>query len=130
MQGRKAELLVLAAVIVFSAGVGLSARKGKSGGVGDFALYVAPEVICPQAPCNWVTIHTDVAYASVEDVAVDVDGQAVAVAQTFADDRGNLVAQLAFEDAAAIVDPPQATVKLSLVVAGRTLVAAYTVQVR
>ena len=120
----------MAAVIVLCASVGLSARQGKSAGDGEFALYVAPAMICTQAPCNWVTLHTDVAYASVADVAAAVNGQEVVVASAFADDRGNLVAQLAFEEVVAIVAPPEATIDLAVVVAGQTLNASETVRVR
>ncbi len=130
MKDRKIEVVLAVAVIVVGTSAALSARQGCSGGQGDFAMYVAPATICTAAPCNWVTIHTDVAFASVEDVAVAVDGEGVVVANAFADDRGNLVVQLAFEDVAAIVVPPAATVDLALDVAGRTLSASQSVRVR
>ena len=115
---RKLSVALAAASIVACVGAGsaLSARSGKDGGAGDFAIYVAPGTIAKSAACNWVTIHTDVSYHSVAGDAAAVNGTEVEVAVTFADDRGNLVAKLRFTDVVALVDPPSATITLTLTV--------------
>jgi len=128
------KLSVLAAVALVAgclgAATGLCARSGQDGGEGDFAIYVAPGTIARSAACTWVTIHTDVPFGSVDAASVTVDGEAVDVAGTFADDRGNLVAKLRFADVAAVAAPPSATITLTLVVDGEDLSAAKTVSVK
>ena len=106
-----AVLCVVACLCVTSA---FSARSGKDGGTGGFAIYVAPGTIATNAQCTWVTIHTDVPFAGVDTVSAKIDGAAVAVADTFADDRGNLVAKLKFADVVALVKAPSAVVELTL----------------
>lgn len=128
-------LVALAAMCIVAcvgAGPALSARSGQDGGEGDFAIYVAPGTIAKSAACNWVTIHTDVPFGSVEAASVAVDGNSVDVAATFADDRGNLVAKLAFSDVAGLVElePPSAIVELTLAVDGDELSASETVRVK
>jgi len=108
----------------------LSARAGKDGGVGEFAIYVAPGTIVRSAACTWVTIHTNVPFTTVEGVAAAVDASDVDVARAFADDCGNLVVKLKFDDVTACVAPPSATVALTIVVAGESRTASETVPVR
>ena len=123
-------LAALCVVACVGAGPALSARSGQDGGEGDFAIYVAPGTIAKSAACNWVTIHTDVPFGSVEAASAAVDGNSVDVAATFADDRGNLVAKLRFSDVAGRVQPPSATIELTLAVGGDELSASETVRVK
>jgi len=116
--------------LMVAAGSGLGARSGQDGGEGDFEIYVAPSVIVKSAPCPCVTIHTEVKYRVVTAVSATVDGAAVAVTGTFADSRGNLVVKLGFDEVAALVDAPSATVGLELVAGGEALAAAETVGVK
>ena len=117
-------------VACMCAGPALSARSGQDGGEGDFAIYVAPGTIAKSAACNWVTIHTDVPFGSVEAAAVAVDGNSVSVAATFADDRGNLVVKLRFAEVAGQVEAPSATIELTVAVGGNELSASETVSVK
>jgi len=107
-------------------------RSGKDGGDGAFEMYVSPNTIVPGAPCTWVTIHTDVAYRSVDlkSVSVDVDGNPVDVAYMFADSQGNIVVKLAFDDVVEAAGAGAATVSLTLVVNGTEMVASDTVTVK
>jgi len=124
--------MVLAGTLVgLSAGSALSYRSGKSGGDGDFALYVAPAAVVAQAPGDGVTLHTDVPYAAdtAASVVVTVDGTAVAVGGVWADDRGQLVARIAADDVLALGGDDSATIGLTLVVGGEALSASDTVRV-
>lgn len=111
-----AVLCVVACLCVTSA---FSARAGKDGGTGGFAIYVAPGTIATNAQCTWVTIHTDVSFSSVvltgdAKPAAAVDGKVVTIQRMFADDCGNLVAKLAFAEVVDIVETPAAVVELTL----------------
>ncbi len=119
--------------VLLTAGVvsTLSARTGPDGGEGDFDIYVSPGQIVKSAPCNCVTIHTDVPYTAVDGVSVAVDevnydGALV----TFADDCGNLVVKLDFAGVAALVAPPTATIELTVVVDGVASSASADVRVK
>lgn len=129
---RRSVLAVVAgcAVVGLSLGTALSARSGQDAGDGDFAIYVSPGTIAKSAQCNWVTVHTDVPYRSVEDVSAAANGAEIDVAYSFPDDRGNLVAKLRFDDVCDHVAPPSAVIGLTLVVNGQELSASETVAVR
>ena len=118
------------AILGLSLGTALSARSGQDGGDGDFAIYVSPGTIAKSALCNWVTVHTDVSYRSVDDVFAAANGTEIDVAYSFPDDRGNLVAKLRFDDVCDHVDPPSAVIGLTLVVKGQELSASETVAVK
>ena len=121
---------VMCAVGCLCVGSALCARSGKDGGEGDFAIYVSPATIAKSAACNWVTIHTNVPFGSVDGASAAVNGGRVEVANVFADDRGNLVAKLRFADVVSRVDPPSATIELTVVVDGEMLSASQTVRVK
>jgi len=118
MRRTSAAVAVMFAVVGLFVGSALCHRSGSDGGEGDFAIYVSPGTIAKSAACTWVTIHTNVAYGDVEAVSAGVNGQEVEVARTFADDRDNLVVKLRFQDVVDLVDPPSATVALTVVVDG------------
>ena len=117
-------------VLIVAAGSALCARSGQDGGDGDFGMYIAPGTIAKSATCTWVTIHADVAYRAVEGVSAVVNGSDVDVAQTFADSCGRLVVKLRFDDVVALVDPPTATITLTVVVNGDACAADGTVRVK
>ena len=131
---RRCDWMLGAAVVVLlvTAGSGLCARSGKDGGTGDFEMYVAPNVLVINAPCPWVTVHTEVRYGDVDGVSVRVDDQSVDYDHTYADSRGNLVVKLRFDDVVADVTDETATIELELTldVDGVDQVAAATVQVK
>ncbi len=123
-----AVLCVVACLGVTSA---FSARSGQDGGSGDFAIYVAPGTIATSASCNWVTIHTNVPFVDGGSASAMVDDEEVAIANTFPDERGNLVAKLKFADVVDIIvasrpSSPSAIVKLTL----NSLSASKTVPVK
>jgi len=122
--------VVALGVLGLVAGSATWARSGKDGGDGGFAIYVAPGTIVPNAPCNWVTVHTNVALRAVDGVLAAVSGYDIDVAQVYADSLGNLVVKLRYKDVLARVCPPSATVTLMLVVNGQPLTASETVRVK
>ena len=130
MRRTSVAVAVMFAVVGLCVGSALCYRSGNDGGQGEFAIYVSPGTIAKSASCTWVTIHTSVAFGSVQAVSADVNGANVEVARTFADDRGNLVVKLRFQDVVVLVDPPSATVALTVVVDGDILGSATTVRVK
>jgi len=115
---RKVSVLVAVMCIVAAVcgGSALSARSGKDPGVGDFAIYVAPNQIVTSVVSS-VTIHTDVKYRTVEAYSATVNGEDVAVPYTFPDDRGNIVAKLDVGRVVEVVSgADSATIELVLVV--------------
>jgi len=111
-----AVLCVVACLCVTSA---FSARSGKDGGTGDFAIYVAPGVIATSAQCTWVTIHTNVPFDAEDAVSATINGEHVDIERTFPDDLGNLVAKLAFDKVVKIIgvdSPPAESAKVELTV--------------
>jgi len=118
MRNRILGFVVLAAVVAMFAGSAICARSGKTGGDGDFAIYVAPGTIARSAACTWVTIHTDVRFGSVQEAEVAVSGSTVDIAQAFADDCGNLVVKLKFADVVDVIPEgsTSATITLGLAV--------------
>lgn len=119
----------LAAVLAVVAVPALCARQGKDPGAGDFAIYVAPAVIVKSAPLPWITIHTEVELAAVDDVGVAIDGTDVDPSLIYSDSRGNLVVKLRFAEVADLLSAPEATFALALIVDGELLSAAATVPV-
>ena len=108
----------------------LCVRSGKDGGEGDFAIYVSPNTISPDAPCISVTVHAEVAYALADAVYATVDGIEVEVLNTFADSRGMLVAKMSFDDVLEIAASPSATVTLTVVTGADSMEASGTVNVK
>jgi len=127
---KHARNVLFAAAILAIAAPFVTARTGKPAGQGDYAIYVAPSTMVTDAPCPWVTIHTDVPYSAVDDVFVEVDSQSVPVASTYADACGRFVAKLRFDDVIVCCAPPSATVSMTLVITGDTATASTTVAVR
>ncbi len=74
-------------------------------------IQVAPAQIVEDASCKWVTVHAEISYSSVVDESVQINGlDADAV---FQDNRGELVAKIAFEKITATVEPPEAEITLT-----------------
>ena len=130
---RKVSVVVAVTCIVAAVcgGSALSARSGKDPGIGDFAIYVAPNQIVTSVVSS-VTIHTDVPYRAVEAAFATVNGTAVDVSYTFPDLRGNIVAKLnVSEVVAAVSGADSATIELVLVrVDGTEQSASQTVGVK
>ena len=130
---RTAAVLALACILVgVGAGSALSYRAGKDGGTGDFPIYVAPAMLAKTAPCDCVTIHTEVKLVAVVpgSVTATVDGTGVAVLAVFADDRGQLVARLSFDEVAGLATGDTAVIGLTLTVGEDVLSASQTVRVK
>ena len=66
-------------------------------------IQIAPATIVLDASCTWVTVHTDLAYTSVDAATVELDG--IEMAWCKADARGNFVAKFAFGDVAEYLAP-------------------------
>ena len=122
-------IMFVASILMLQVGSAWSQRSGQDGGEGDFAIYVSPNTIIESAPCNWVTIHTDVPCGLADGVFVAVNGSDIDVASTYADSLGNLVVKLRFDDVALLTESPSATITLILVVGDDTLTASETVRI-
>ena len=123
---------VLGVVLAIGVGSGLAARSGRDGGdgVGDLEMYVSPGMIVLSAPCNWVTIHTDVPYCRDDVVEAKVNDQDVP-SWSYFDDRGFLVVKIRFDVVADLALPPSVDISLTVVkVDGKELTAVATVRVK
>jgi len=125
-------LAVVGILVGLSATAALSYRSGKSGGEGDFAIYVAPATVVRTAPGDAVTIHTNVPLEGVTpgSVAVDVDGTPVTVTTVYADDRGQLVARVLADAVIEAATANTATITLTLAVGADTQSACDVVRVK
>jgi hypothetical protein len=96
---------------------------------GEIFVKVSPNTIVIASPGDWITVHTDIAYGSVDTSSITLNG--VAVAWTKSDLRGNLVAKFAQADIKAIIAPPEVTLTLSgLTNGGEPFTGSDTVAVR
>ncbi|MBN1292765.1 MAG: hypothetical protein JXB48_13070 [Candidatus Latescibacteria bacterium] len=78
---------------------------------GTINITIAPKTLVLGLQGEWVTVHTDIAYSSVDGSSVELDG--IVASSVFPDNRGNLVAKFTQEAVEAIVTPPQATLTLT-----------------
>jgi hypothetical protein len=83
---------------------------------GEIFVKVSPNTIVIASDGDWITVHTNIAYSSVDTSTVTLNG--VPVAWTKSDLRGNLVAKFAQADIKAIIAPPEATLVLSGLTSG------------
>ncbi|MGI5816742.1 MAG: hypothetical protein ACOX9R_01460 [Armatimonadota bacterium] len=74
-------------------------------------IQVAPATIVLKAPCQWVTVHADIAYGTVDPESVEING--LEADRVFADDCGNLVAKVDFTSAIEGMTPPAAQIILT-----------------
>ena len=82
----------------------------------EIAIQVSPGTIALNAQTVWLTIHADIPFATVDEVAVTVNGTAVTVTRTFADSLGDLVVKCPIAEVKAIVqEDKSATVRLDAV---------------
>lgn len=96
---------------------------------GEIFVKVSPNTIVIASDGDWITVHTNIAYGSVDTSSITLNG--VAVAWTKSDLRGNLVAKFAQADIKAIVAPPEATLELAgLTTGGEPFTGSDTVAVR
>ena len=79
-------------------------------------IQVAPATIVLKAPCQWVTVHADISFSSVSDETVQINGSDADL--VFPDNRGELVAKIAFEEIASMVAAPSAEITLTGVTTG------------
>jgi hypothetical protein len=78
---------------------------------GEIFVKVSPNTIVIASDGDWITVHTNIAYSSVDTSTITLNG--VPVAWTKSDLRGNLVAKFVQADIKAIITPPEATLELS-----------------
>ena len=79
-------------------------------------IQISPHTIIHKAPVNWLTVHTDISYSSVDKPTVEIrneNGDVVGVAWTKSDSRGNLVAKFHMAEVEEIVGSPEATLTLT-----------------
>lgn len=83
----------------------------RGGDVITIEVTVSPSTLVLSSQGQWVTVHTDIAYAAVEKSTLELNG--VAVAWTKSDDKGFLVGKFNLDDVKSIVAPPSAELTLS-----------------
>ncbi len=81
-------------------------------------IMCSPSAVVMKSAANgdWMTVHTDLAYSSVDTASVKlvVDGAEILdVVATKADDCGNLVAKFSLTELKGLVSPPSATLTLT-----------------
>ncbi len=82
-------------------------------------IMCSPSAVVMKSAANgdWMTVHTDLAYSSVDTASVELDvnnGQAILSARaTKADDCGNLVAKFSLTELKGLVAPPSAILTLT-----------------
>jgi hypothetical protein len=95
----------------------------------EILIKVSPNTIVIGSDGDWITVHTNIPYGSVDTTSITLNG--VAVARTKSDLRGNLVAKFTQADIKAIVAPPEAILELSgLTTDGEPFTGSDTVVVR
>jgi hypothetical protein len=95
----------------------------------DIDIKVSPHVIVLESEGEWITVHTNIAFGSVDTSSVSLNG--VPAALTKADLRGNLVAKFTQTDIKAIVAPPETLLELrGLTTGGEEFSGSETVEVR
>jgi hypothetical protein len=77
----------------------------------EITTKVSPNTIVIKSEGTLITVHTNIAYSSVDTASLTLNG--IPVAWTKADDRGQLVAKFNQSDVKSIVAPPSATLELS-----------------
>lgn len=93
------------------------------------AIQVAPATIVRDAPCEWVTVHADIPYSSVNTETVLING--FDADWVFPDNRGDLVAKVEFENIAPSVGPPSAVITLQgVTTSGAAFTGSATVRVK
>ena len=79
----------------------------------EVEIQASPHTINLGSSGASVTIHADVSYYSVADVAATVNGETVTVVYTKPDDCGNLVVKLDITEVKGIIEPPSATIAIA-----------------
>lgn len=137
----KRSVVLLMAVVVMVSVVSTCALGAKGtcrrvgnippAGENDQEIYikVSPNTIVIASDGDWITVHTNIAYGSVDTSSLTLNG--VPVAWTKSDLRGNLVAKFGQADIKAIIEPPEVTLELSgLTTGGEPFTGSDTVTVR
>ncbi len=75
---------------------------GLTSGALALEIQVSPQMLVLSSPGGRLSIHTDVPFSTVESVAMTVNGTTIPV-NTFADDRGDLVAQCDKDDVKPVI---------------------------
>ncbi|MBU0507436.1 hypothetical protein KKH27_01185 [bacterium] len=91
-------------------------------GVLALEIQVSPQTLVLSSKGGQLTVHTDVPFSTAVTVVLEVNGTTIAV-NTFADDRGNLVAQCSKEAVKEVIGDFQGettTATISLTVNGVT----------
>jgi hypothetical protein len=77
----------------------------------EITTKITPRALVLISEGTVVTVHTNIAYYSVDTASLTLNG--IPIAWTKADARGNLVAKFNQDDVKNIVAPPSATLELS-----------------
>ena len=120
-------------VLGLSAGVALLGQPAEAAPAATgIDIVVSPSTIVLGPQGVWVTVHADLRYSSQYDVALAVNGgQEIPATLTKPDTRGDLVAKFRIGTVKDQVEPPSATLTLSVVTPdGTRYVGSDTVQVK
>jgi hypothetical protein len=91
--------------------LGVAAAAWSAADIVDINVTVQPKTLVLNSKGTWVTVHADIAYATVSPETVKLEG--VSAAATFADARGDLVAKFPVAAIKALVSPPEASLTLT-----------------
>ena len=121
-------VLCLAVALGASEALSRGGAQGPAPGGEELAITISPATFNLATHDAAVTVHTNIALGEVIAESVTLEG--IGASATFADCRGNLVVKVDAEAVAAIVQPPSATLTLSLeTVDGLLLEADDTIRV-
>jgi hypothetical protein len=76
-----------------------------------YAITVSPATIVLDAPCECVSVHSNIPLGEVNAASVLLEGVAPILVKS--DNRGQMVAKFSFTDIAELVEAPSATLTLT-----------------
>jgi len=81
----------------------------------EASIKISPNVLALRSAGNWLTIHTDLAYSTVDfdSVTLTIGDAVLAVDRVEVDDCGNYVAKFVLDNVKAVVAPPESTMTLA-----------------
>lgn len=104
---------LLGAVVAIAGGSGDSWSEDRSDNGLELSIKASPSTINlgSLSDGDWLTVHTDIGYGSVDTATLALNG--IPLAFAFADSRGNLVAKFSLAVLKEIVAPPSAVLTLT-----------------
>ena len=124
---RSAKLCMGTLILVMIAMVGLTGIALGQDNTVD--LVVSPNVLNLGSNGGVVTLHAEIAYSAVVGTDLEVDGQSLPIASTFADSRGELVIKCRLATVKSMVAVGDATFDLTVYTGGATYTGTDTINV-